>query len=190
LKKKRSFSKSMAPILTPVSAIVAGRINIKFQARVIHLWTVQDFNNPTEDIGIHMLLIDDKVSAVTSTKTDSSFFLVYVHCWETDFFFCVQLGKIQASGKKDLVPKIKTLVEEGAAYEIESVLVAHNNPKYKVTDHRFKINLMDRTKFTKLTNTNIPKTHFDFVSFRTILEADREDKCVGNIIFCGSYLVR
>jgi hypothetical protein len=80
-----------------------------------------------------------------------------------------------------LIPKIKTLVEEGAAYEIENVLVAHNDPKYKTTEHRFKINLMDRTKFTKLTDSGIPKTHFDFVSFRTIAEADREDKCVGNI---------
>jgi hypothetical protein len=85
--KKRSFSKSMAPILTPVSAIVAGRINIKFQARVIHLWTVQDFNRPTEDISIHMLLIDDKVSAVTSTKTFSSLNLDYLHLRETIFFF-------------------------------------------------------------------------------------------------------
>jgi len=92
----------------------------------------------------------------------------------------VQLGKIQASGKKDLLPKIKTLVEEGAAYEIENVLVTHNDPKYKTTEHRFKLNLLDKTKFTKLPDSGIPKTHFDFVRFSTILESEREDKFVGN----------
>jgi len=76
----------MAPILTPVSAIVAGRINIKFQARVIHLWTVQDFTRPAEDISIHMLLIDEKVGVVTCIKTFSTHFLYYHHLWQTNFF--------------------------------------------------------------------------------------------------------
>lgn len=52
----------MAPIITPVSSIVAGKINIKLHVRVINLWTVPDFSRPTEDNFIHLLLIDEKVN--------------------------------------------------------------------------------------------------------------------------------
>ena len=51
----------MAPFITPVAAIVAGKINIKLRVRVVHVWTVSEFNNPNEDNSIHMLLLDDKV---------------------------------------------------------------------------------------------------------------------------------
>jgi hypothetical protein len=51
----------MAPLITPVAAIVAGKINIKLRVRVVHVWTVSEFNNPNEDNSIHMLLLDDKV---------------------------------------------------------------------------------------------------------------------------------
>jgi len=53
----------MAPIITPVSAILAGKINITLRVRVINLWTVTitEFNNPSKDVSIHMLLLDDKV---------------------------------------------------------------------------------------------------------------------------------
>jgi len=51
----------MAPIFTPVSAIAAGRIKMKLNVRVIRLWTVYDFNKPTDEIFVHMLLLDDKV---------------------------------------------------------------------------------------------------------------------------------
>ena len=46
-------------------------------------------------------------------------------------YVCAQLGKIQASAKKVLVPKIKSLVQEGECYVIENVLVTHNEPKYR-----------------------------------------------------------
>lgn len=51
----------MTSIVTPVSAIVAGKIKLKICVRVINLWTVSEFNNPNEITGIHMLLLDDKV---------------------------------------------------------------------------------------------------------------------------------
>lgn len=50
----------MAPITTPIAAILAGKINIKIHCRVIHMWTVPDYNNPTEDGCMHMLLLDEK----------------------------------------------------------------------------------------------------------------------------------
>ncbi|AES99413.2 hypothetical protein MTR_5g080500 [Medicago truncatula] len=92
----------MAPLITPVAAIVAGKINIKLRVRVVHVWTVSKFNNPNEDNSIHMLLLDDKL-----------------------------LGKIQASAKKHLVPRIRSNVEEGSTYDIENVLVTKNDPKYQ-----------------------------------------------------------
>lgn len=55
------------------------------------------------------------------------------------------LGKIQASAKKTLVPKFKAIVQEGSVYEVENVLVRHNNPKYQTNRYRFKLNLMDQT---------------------------------------------
>ena len=51
----------MAPIITPVSAIVAGKVNIKLHVCVINLWIVLDFNRPTEDNYINLLLLDEKV---------------------------------------------------------------------------------------------------------------------------------
>lgn len=51
----------MASILTPVSAIVAGKIKLKIRVRVINLWTVSEFNNPNEITAIHLMLLDDKV---------------------------------------------------------------------------------------------------------------------------------
>jgi hypothetical protein len=51
----------MAPIITPVSEIVAGKINIKLHVRVIHMWTVPDYSKPREDGCLHMLLLDEKV---------------------------------------------------------------------------------------------------------------------------------
>jgi len=97
----------------------------------------------------------------------------------TFFPFKKQLGKIQASAKKHLVPKIRENVQEGSTYEIENVLVTKNDRKYQVTQHRFKLNLIDKTKFFKIDASIIPLNHFDFVPFNEILEAEREEKIVG-----------
>lgn len=51
----------MAPIYTPVSAIVAGKIKLKLKVRVVHMWTVPDFNIPNEESFLHMLLLDERV---------------------------------------------------------------------------------------------------------------------------------
>lgn len=63
-------------------------------------------------------------------------------------------------------------------YDVENVLVTHNDPKYQTTSHRFKLNLMDITKFIKVDESTIPFNHFDFVSFKDVLGCDREGRCV------------
>jgi len=95
----------------------------------------------------------------------------------------MQLGKIQATDKKALIPKIRSLVQDGATYEIENVLVAHNENKYRCTGHRWKLNLIDRTKFTKIDNNTMPAYHFEFVPFKEMLESTKEDIHVGREIW-------
>jgi len=101
-------------------------------------------------------------------------------------YVCAQLGKIQASAKKVLVPKIKSLVQEGECYAIENVLVTHNEPKYRCTGHRFRLNLIDRTKFIKIENSAIPSHHFDFVPFKDILESTKEETYLGILVLTYS----
>jgi hypothetical protein len=58
----------MAPVITPIAAILAGKINIKIHCRVIHIWTIPDFSNPNEDGSMHMLLLDEKVYYLASIQ--------------------------------------------------------------------------------------------------------------------------
>ncbi|GAU47160.1 hypothetical protein TSUD_287430 [Trifolium subterraneum] len=39
----------MAAVITPVSAIVGGRINFKLKVRLIHMWSVPGYHKPAED---------------------------------------------------------------------------------------------------------------------------------------------
>lgn len=88
--------------------------------------------------------------------------------------FIQQKGKIQASAKKHLIQKVKSLVEVGSAYEIENVLVTRNEPKYKCSEHRFKLNLIDKTNFTKIVGTKMQvfnvKNSTIVVSFETLIK--------------------
>lgn len=95
----------------------------------------------------------------------------------------MQLGKIQATAKKTLIPKIRSLVQDGEAYEIQNVLVAHNEIRYRCTGHRWKLNMIDQTKFTKIDCNTIPAYHFEFVPFKEILESTKEDRHVGREIW-------
>lgn len=47
--------------LTYIIDIVAGKIDWKFEARVIHLWKVPNMKNMDEDVAIEFLLLDEKV---------------------------------------------------------------------------------------------------------------------------------
>lgn len=93
--------------------------------------------------------------------------------------FLNKKGRFRHLQKKHLIPKVKSLVEVGSASEIENVLVARNEPKYKCTEHKFKLSLIDKTEFTKIAGTKIPVNHFDFMPFGDILESDKEEKTIG-----------
>jgi hypothetical protein len=59
----------------------------------------------------------------------------------------LQLGKIEDTTKKSLVKKIKETIHEGEVYEVENLLVTHNDVGHAATKHKFRINLVDNTKF-------------------------------------------
>lgn len=74
---------------------------------------------------------------------------------------------------------IKSVVEEGAAYMLDNVLVTRNDPKYGTTNHKWRLDFLHKTKFNKIEALNIPQNHFDFVSFAEILDSDREERIIG-----------
>jgi hypothetical protein len=74
---------------------------------------------------------------------------------------------------------MKGLVTEGCAYEVENVLVTHNDPKFQTTRHRYKLNLLHNTSWTRLDDADIPKNHFDFANFKEIVESNNEGQYVG-----------
>jgi hypothetical protein len=61
----------------------------------------------------------------------------------------LQLGKIEDTTKKSLVKKIKETIHEGEVYEVENLLVTHNDVGHAATKHKFRINLYDKTNFVK-----------------------------------------
>jgi len=80
------------------------------------------------------------------------------------------------------VPKLKENVEEGSVYVVENILVARNNPKFKIMSHKYKLNCMFSTYFIKIKDDHILINHFDFVSFNEILNSSNKDKIIGNAI--------
>jgi hypothetical protein len=62
-KVQKNHKRKMAPIYTPVSAIVAGKIKLKLNVCVVHIWSIPNFNNVDEECFLHMLLLDDKVKS-------------------------------------------------------------------------------------------------------------------------------
>jgi hypothetical protein len=103
--------------------------------------------------------------------------------YDTNFFIVLRLGKIQATARKDLVNKTKEKVKEGEVYDIENLLVTHNDASFAATTHRFRLNLMSQTRFERVEDSAIPMNYFDFVPFPEILDCDREDKLVGKYLF-------
>ena len=79
--------------------------------------------------------------------------------------------------------KIKSEVKEGEAYEVENVLVTHNDPKYATTNHKFKLNLIDRTSWTKVSESGIPNNHFDFMAFQDVVQSEKEGQYIGQTRF-------
>lgn len=144
--------------VTAISDIVCGKTEFNLTARVIHLWSIPDRTNTSEEGSIHMVLVDAKG------------------------------GNIQASIRKHLIPKFKSEIEEGSAYAFENFMVATNDQSYKATQHKYRLNFMHSTKAFKISTKDIPAYHFDFMPFQSILAATREDKLldvIGHVVEKG-----
>ncbi|KAK2443692.1 replication protein A 70 kDa DNA-binding subunit [Trifolium repens] len=137
---------------TKISEICAGKIDFQLRVRVINLWSTPDRNNPTEEGAIHMILLDE-------TR-----------------------GRIHATIRKDLISKFKELVQDGCAYHLERFMVAKNDPTFRTTSHKHKLNFMRRTSVFKVTANEIPKNHFEFMSFQEILSCTTEDRYLGHVV--------
>jgi hypothetical protein len=74
----------------------------------------------------------------------------------------------------------KDQIEEGSVYHIEKLMVAQNDPAFKTTSHKYKLNFMGGTTVFKMTDSpSIPKRHFSFLSFLEIMAAHKEDRIIG-----------
>ncbi|KAG5001132.1 hypothetical protein JHK82_022280 [Glycine max] len=88
----------------------------------------------------------------------------------------VKSDKIHASIlNKGLIPKYQGILEEGAAYIIQNILVTQNSVKYKTSSHRFKLNFMGNTICSKIEDEVIPNFQFDFMSLSDILSSTTKD---------------
>lgn len=75
-------------------------------------------------------------------------------------------------------------IAEGCAYVFENFMVGSNDHAYRSTDHKYKLNFMATTKVFKVTDAEIPMSHFKFLPFLDVLAATREDKLLGTTYIC------
>jgi len=57
---------------------------------------------------------------------------------------------MHATIRKDLVAKFRAMVEEGGTYQIDNAMVGFNEGQYKLTSHKYKLNMMNNSNFTKI----------------------------------------
>ncbi|KAK2364238.1 hypothetical protein QL285_089135 [Trifolium repens] len=136
---------------TKISEICGGKIDFQLQVRVINLWTTPDRANPTKEGAIHMIFLDE------------------------------MRGRIHATVRKDLIQHFRDQIEEGCAYVFERFMVAKNDPTFKSTQHKHKLNFMRGTKVYKVTSNEISKNHFEFMPFQDILSCTAEGCLLGRI---------
>ncbi|XP_021860653.2 replication protein A 70 kDa DNA-binding subunit C-like [Spinacia oleracea] len=127
--------------------------NITIQARIIRLWTVHAFNNPSETNAIEMVLLD------------------------------AEGGKIQASIKKSFISKWQNVFLEGQAYNISYFGVGKNAGDYKPTMHPYKINfrMFTQAQAVEVVASTIPMDGFDFKSYEALKDLDNSVliDCIG-----------
>ncbi|KAL2930056.1 Replication protein A 70 kDa DNA-binding subunit C, partial [Bienertia sinuspersici] len=120
------------------------------QARIIRLWTVPSFNDPTENFSIDMVLLDSKVKKIIHVD------------WLIFLYLLFQGGKIQATVKKSLISTFQLKLNEGNLYTISNFGVGQNKGEYKPMSHAYKINFQATTTIVDLAQANIPTYGFDF----------------------------
>jgi len=77
------------------------------------------------------------------------------------------------------VPTIQRMVDEGGTYKLENVMVGFNERNYKLLPHKYKLNMMENVRFTKVNASNVPQDVFEFMSFKDILISPEEDVVAG-----------
>ncbi|XP_039685634.1 replication protein A 70 kDa DNA-binding subunit-like isoform X2 [Medicago truncatula] len=126
--------------------------------RVAHIWLIPAKKDPTNIVFMNMLLVDAKG------------------------------GRIHATVRKDLVARFRSMVEEGATYELHNAIVAINEGPYKITSHKHKLGMLHNSSFTKKDLPTIPINVFDFMSFNEILSSNVEETSadvIGHVIERG-----
>jgi hypothetical protein len=169
---------------TKISEICGGKIDFEIQVRVMNLWSTPDRNNPAVEGAIHMIFLDETVCLEILCNT-------FIPLLSVDFFFywiCfgIQNGRIHATIRKDLISKFKDEIREGCVYFFERFMVAKNDPTFKTTPHKHKLNFMRGTRVFKIHDNNvIPKNCFDFMPFQDILACTTEDRFLGRSLSCS-----
>ena len=77
------------------------------------------------------------------------------------------------------MPTIQKMVEEGGTYKLENVMVGFNEGNYKLLPHKYKLNMMGNSRFTKVNARIVPRNVFEFISFKDILISQEEDVVAG-----------
>ncbi|XP_045800254.1 replication factor A protein 1-like [Trifolium pratense] len=122
-----------------IDEINSDRATWNFQAKVIRLWQVNDFNRVNVPFSIEMVLMD----------SDGA--------------------KIHATIKKTLIYKFKHELIEGKVYSFENLGVAANTGAYRTTHHPYKLNFQFGSLVQRLSNCDILKSPFTFVPIADIL---------------------
>jgi hypothetical protein len=68
-------------------------------------------------------------------------------------------------------------------------MVAKNDPTFRVTSHKHKLNFMRGTKVFTVHATEIPMNHFEFMPFQEILASTKEDRYLGMIYIVLCFLI-
>ncbi|KAK2416233.1 replication factor A protein [Trifolium repens] len=99
-----------------IADIHPGKENIRINVRVLRLWKVPTFLNPSENGSMEMVLVDD------------------------------QGGKIHASVKKQLIYMFESKIEDGKIYDLSCFAVYPQSGSYRTTLHPYKIVFQMKTK--------------------------------------------
>ncbi|KAK9049607.1 hypothetical protein SSX86_031424 [Deinandra increscens subsp. villosa] len=116
------------------------RNDYQLKVRIIQLWKLPVFNNPTETFGIEMILMDEEGN------------------------------KMQASVFKKCVVHFEKILAERACFFVDCPLVAANDSKYRYLDGPYKLIFGDRTRLRRCVDFSGSLYGFSFVSFAPILK--------------------
>ncbi|KAL2936052.1 Germin-like protein 9-1 [Bienertia sinuspersici] len=107
-----------------ISDINPSKDSWRIVVKVIRLWHVPSYIDPSEVQSIEMVLIDEKGD------------------------------KIQVSLKRAMIKKFRSLLNEGVSYTMSTFGVGQNIGDYKPTSHAYKLNFFDSTQVNVTMDAN------------------------------------